>query len=99
MWSIPYNLNIFNSYFGVGMAKLNSRFSSDLLPYWYKQMITFREGKHFHRSEAGQDLVFKHKDLFVIGMFQSGYHPILNIRSKYYLIGLLSFSPNPHCAA
>ena len=26
MWSIPYNLNIFNSYFAVGMAKLNTRF-------------------------------------------------------------------------
>ena len=99
MWSIPYNLNIFNSYFAVGMAKLNSRFSSDLLPYWYKQMITFREGKHFHRSEAGQDLVFKHKDLFVIGMFQSGYHPILNIRSKQQSARLLSFFLNPHCAA
>ena len=26
MWSIPYNLNIFNSYFAVGMASLSSRF-------------------------------------------------------------------------
>ena len=73
--------------------------SSDLLPYWYKQMITYREGKHFHRSEAGQDLVFKHKDLFVIGMFQSGYHPILNIRCKHYCSCLGSSIPNPHCEA
>ena len=26
MWSIPYNLNIFNSYFAVGVASLSSRF-------------------------------------------------------------------------
>ena len=25
MWSIPYNLNIFNSYFAVGVASLSSR--------------------------------------------------------------------------
>lgn len=62
-----------------------------MLPYWYKQMITYREGKHFFRSEAGQDLVFKHKDLFVIGMFESGYHPILNIRCRRYFLSLLYF--------
>ena len=62
-----------------------------MLPYWYKQMITYSEGKHFIRSEAGQDLVFKHKDLFVIGMFESGYHPILNIRCRRYFLSLLYF--------
>ena len=29
MWSIPYNLNIFNSYFAVGMVKLNSKFRQE----------------------------------------------------------------------
>ena len=72
-------------------AQLNYVSSSDMLPYWYKQMITYREGKHFIRSEAGQDLVFKHKDLFVIGMFESGYHPILNIRCRRYFLSLLYF--------
>ena len=29
MWSIPYNLNIYNSYFAVGMVKLSSKFRQD----------------------------------------------------------------------
>ena len=39
-----------------------------------------KHGKHFIRGEGGQDIVFKHHELFVIGMFESGYHPVLNIR-------------------
>ena len=138
MWSIPYNLNIFNSYFAVGMASLSSRFrwlrcptcryqppawnfyiySKDMLPFWYREMIrkwtinvnewrffsikveesawkglaivdgsvpgdSGQQGKQFSRSEGGEDIVFKHRDLFVIGMFESGYHPVLNIRYRY----------------
>ena len=29
MWSVPYNLNIYNSYFAVGMVKLSSKFRQD----------------------------------------------------------------------
>ena len=43
-----------------------------------------QQGKQFTRSEGGEDIVFKHRDLFVIGMFESGYHPVLNIRYRYY---------------
>ena len=42
-----------------------------------------QQGKQFSRSEGGEDIVFKHRDLFVIGMFESGYHPVLNIRYRY----------------
>ena len=35
MWSVPYNLNIYNSYFAVGVVQLNTKFSRDMLPYWY----------------------------------------------------------------
>ena len=42
-----------------------------------------QQGKQFTRSEGGEDIVFKHRDLFVIGMFESGYHPVLNIRYLY----------------
>ena len=43
MWSIPYNLNIFNSYFAVGMVKLNSKFRQEgavgeLSLSWYFQL-------------------------------------------------------------
>ena len=72
MWSVPYNLNIYNSYFGVGktlstflttsgadspyhtvsdhfltphqvgVVKLTTKFTRDMLPYWYDQMINYR---------------------------------------------------------
>ena len=35
MWSVPYNLNIYNSYFAVGVVQLTTKFSRDMLPYWY----------------------------------------------------------------
>ena len=56
--------------------------SRDMLPYWYRQMIRDRgPGGQFIRGEGGEDIVYKHRDLFVIGQFTSGYHPVLNIRS------------------
>ena len=37
-------------------------------------------GGQFVRAEGGEDVVYKHRDLFIIGQFTSGYHPVLNIR-------------------
>ena len=34
MWSVPYNLNIYNSYFAIGVVQLTTKFSRDMLPYW-----------------------------------------------------------------
>jgi len=79
MWSVPYNLNIYNSYFAVGVVQLNTKFSRDMLPYWYEQMLNHRIGRTFQRGKEGESLVFKHQDFFVIGMFGEGYHPVLNI--------------------
>jgi len=79
MWSVPYNLNIYNSYFGIGVVQLRSRFSRDMLPYWYKQMIENKQGKTFQRGLGGDHLVYKHEQFFVIGEFERGYHPLLNI--------------------
>ena len=30
MWSVPYNLNIYNSYFGVGVVQLTTRFNQQM---------------------------------------------------------------------
>ena len=93
MWSVPYNLNIYNSYFAIGVVQLTTKFSRDMLPYWsdtwimldgdlllrYEQMLNHRLGRTFQRGKEGESLVFKHKEFFVIGMFGSGYHPVLNI--------------------
>ena len=80
MWSIPYNLNIYNSYFGIGVVKMNTRFRRDMMPYWYRQMIGYKKGRSFQRGEGGEDIVYKHQDMFVIAKFEAGYHPVLNIR-------------------
>ena len=80
MWSVPYNLNIYNSYFGIGVVQLTTRFTRDMLPYWYKQMIEHKQGRTFQRGVGGGHLVYKHEDFFVIGEFGTGYHPLLNIR-------------------
>ena len=82
MWSVPYNLNIYNSYFGIGVVQLTTRFTRDMLPYWYKQIIENKQGRSFHRGVGGGHLVYKHEDFFVIGEFGTGYHPMLNIRYK-----------------
>ena len=42
MWSVPYNLNIYNSYFGIGVVQLKTKFTPDMLTYWYDQMIKHR---------------------------------------------------------
>ena len=66
MWSIPYNLRIYNSYFGIGVVQLStryspsrltlitltmSRFTRDMLPYWYKQMIENKQGQDIPEGE------------------------------------------------
>jgi len=79
MWSVPYNLNIYNSYFGIGVVQLTTRFTRDMLPYWYKQMIEHKQGRTFQRGVGGGHLVYKHEDFFAIGEFGTGYHPLLNI--------------------
>ena len=80
MWSVPYNLNIYNSYFGIGVVQLKTRFSREMLPYWYNQMIEHKQGRTFQRGLGGDHLVYKHEQFFVIGEFERGYHPLLNIR-------------------
>ena len=98
MWSIPYNLRIYNSYFGIGVVQLRTRlglqnsrrkkinipllfrFTRDMLPYWYKQMIENDQGRNFQRGMPGDSLVYKHEKFFIMGHFDNGYHPTINIR-------------------
>ena len=80
MWSVPYNLKIYNSYFGIGVVNLGTTFSRDMMPYWYRQMIGYEKGRSFQRGCGGKNIVFKHEEMFVIARFEQGYHPVLNIR-------------------
>ena len=80
MWSVPYNLKIFNSYFAIGMVKMSTAFNKDMLPYWYRKMISYQRGRLFRRGEEGTSVVFEEEDVFVIAKFGKGYQTILNIR-------------------
>ena len=80
MWSIPYNLNFYNAYFGFGMVHLNTKFTQDMLPYWYRRMYEGDPAGTFKRGVAGESLVFKHHDVFVLGHLETNtYEPVLNI--------------------
>ena len=79
MWSLPYNMNFYNAHFGLGMVHLSTKFTRDMLPYWYKRMYEGEPGT-FKRGLAGQSIVYKHQDVFILGhLTQDTYHPVLNI--------------------
>jgi len=49
------------------------------LPYWYKRMYDGDPGT-FKRGRAGQSIVYKHQDVFILGQLQMDtYQPVLNI--------------------
>jgi len=79
MWSIPYNLGIYNAYFGVGVVKLTTQFTQDMLPYWYGQMISNEQGRVFQRGQPGSNIVFRHEKFFVISSLEEEYQPMLNV--------------------
>ena len=69
MWSIPYNMHFYNSHFGLGMVHLSTKFTRDMLPYWYKRIYEGGPGS-YKRGKAGKSVVFKHKDVFILGHLQ-----------------------------
>ena len=79
MWSIPYNMHFYDAHFGLGMVHLSTKFTRDMLPYWYKRMYEGGPGT-YKRSPAGKSIFYKHHDVFVIGHLTANtYHPMLNI--------------------
>ncbi len=47
-----FNLD-FRPYFGIGMVHLNTKFTKDMLPYWYRRMYDGEPGT-FKRGRGGQ---------------------------------------------
>ena len=45
MWSVPFNFNIHDSYFAVGMIFNRGRFTSS--SYWFNQMYYSEKGANF----------------------------------------------------
>ena len=66
-------------HFGFGMVHLSTKFTRDMLPYWYKRMYAGDPGT-FRRGRAGDSLVYKHHDVFILGHLEKDtYEPVLNI--------------------
>jgi len=79
MWSIPYNLGIFNAYMGIGVVRLTTRFTQDMLPYWYSEMIDQEQGRVFQRGSPGSNILFRHENFFVVANLEEGYQTMLNV--------------------
>lgn len=77
MWSVPFNFNIHDSYFGVGMVFNRGRFSSS--SYWFNQMYYSEKGP-FKRGAAGQTITYENSAVVVVAHMESStYHPMLNV--------------------
>ncbi|XP_023328862.1 tereporin-Ca1 [Eurytemora carolleeae] len=79
MWSIPYNLGIYNSYLAIGVVKLTTTVSRDMLPYYYKEMIDHEQGRVFQRGKPGSNILFRHENFFVVANLEEGYQAMLNV--------------------
>lgn len=77
MWSVPFNYNIHNSYFAVGMIFNRGKFSSS--SYWFNQMYYSEKGP-YKRGSGGQTITYENSAIVVVAhMEASTYHPMLNI--------------------
>ena len=51
-----------------------------MLPYWYRRMYEGDPSGTFKTGQAGESLVFKHHDVFILGhLEESTYEPVLNV--------------------
>jgi hypothetical protein len=77
MWSVPFNYNIHDSYFAVGMIFNRGRFTSS--SYWFNQMYYSVKGP-YKRGHGGQNITFENSAIVVHATMEaSTYHPMLNI--------------------
>ena len=80
MWSVPFNLNLHDAYFAVGMIFNRGRFTSS--NYWFNQMYYSEKGPYKRGSARGpkKPVTFENSAVLVYGtMEENSYHPVLNI--------------------
>lgn len=77
MWSVPFNFNLYDSYFAIGMIFNRGRFTSS--NYWFNQMYYSEKGP-YKRGRGGQTITFENSAIVVVAHLEgSTYHPMLNI--------------------
>jgi len=87
MWSVPFNFNIRDSYYAIGLTHNKGKFSNS--DYWFNQMY-YGSNSAFKRSPTGRHLTFSSNILDIKGFMEGNtYHSILNIsvtpRRSYHL--------------
>ena len=65
MWSVPFNLNIHDSYVALGMVYNEGRFGSS--GYWFNQMYYGKHGP-FKRAMAGNAITFENDKAGNLGL-------------------------------
>ena len=65
MWSVPFNLNIHDSYVALGMVYNEGRFGSS--GYWFNQMYYGQHGP-FKRAAAGNAITFENDKAGNLGL-------------------------------
>ena len=92
MWSVPFNYNIHDSYFAVGMIFNRGRFTSS--SYWFNQMYYSEKGP-YKRGHGGQNITFENSAVVVHATMEpSTYHPMLNISVLPQVSNLASEKPS-----
>lgn len=77
MWSVPFNFNIRDSYYAIGLTHNKGKFPNSA--YWFNQMY-YGNNSAFKRSRAGRGLHFPGSILNIKGFMEANtYHSILNI--------------------
>jgi len=77
MWSVPFNFNIRDSYYAIGLTHNKGKFPNSA--YWFNQMY-YGSNSAFRRSKAGRGLNFPSNILNIQGFMEGNtYHSILNI--------------------
>ncbi|XP_023336358.1 tereporin-Ts1 isoform X2 [Eurytemora carolleeae] len=77
MWSVPYNLNLHDTYIGIAMVYNSGVFKTS--KFWFNKMYYSDQGPH-SRGLGGRVLMYENSHLVIYGYIESWtYHPLLNI--------------------
>jgi len=77
MWSVPFNLNLYDTHMGLAMIYNQGPFSSS--SYWFNKMYYSDIGPHV-RGMGGKILMYENSHVTIYGYIEAWtYHPMLNI--------------------
>lgn len=77
MWSVPFNLNLYDTYMGIALIYNQGPFTTST--FWFSKMYYSEMGPHT-RGMGGKILMYENSHIVVYGYIEAWtYHPMLNI--------------------